>query len=102
MAIKISEIRDPVFEIELPGGGLKQLDPWKVAEQLEKVTEGDGVYDNIRVSFGFPTEAEVASSAVEPKPHLLSRNQCLALKVELYKFIDGMEITKKLKGFRQG
>lgn len=96
-AIKLKDITQPVFEIELHDGNVKKYDPWKLQNALAEVhgtTVGqpDAMYDGIRKTFGFPTEAE----AKESGQYTLSCHDCLEVENALGEYVDSLPVSKKI------
>lgn len=110
--IKLSAIKDPVFEVELPDGTVRKYDPWELSAKLakadESATDMEDAFERTRQVFGLPTGKEVeearqrnaeprAADAPAPvEPYTLSRHACVHLKAELMQFIEGLDESKKL------
>ena len=103
MALKLNEIKDPVFEVDLGNGDVRRYDPFAIAEKMETVKNVDGSepnssegYDRIRTIFGFPTQAEY-DAAPEPKPFTPSRHQVQWLSASIGEFIANLAVSKKIQ-----
>jgi hypothetical protein len=100
--LKLTAITDPKYQIELPSGEVRDIDPWKFSKDVEEygAKDSSSTYDAIRKAAGFPTQAEIdahVETPESPKPFTLSMHQCMEIQANILEFIDGLDVSKKLQ-----
>ena len=100
--IKLTEIKEPRFQIELPDGTVREYDPWEMTAKLADAEKAsvdiEQSFDLTRSAFGFPVAADVAAAKASgaPVPFTLTRHQTVAVKAALGEFLKELDVSKKL------
>src|ERR1700734_547752 len=89
--LKLKEIKDPQFELEITDGDCRSFDAWKVQEDfnryLAEFKDDPGcTYKAIRKAFGMPLNDEEGT---------FTRNQCLVILDALTEFLESLPVSKK-------
>ena len=110
MAFKLSDVKEPRFEVEFLDGHVESYDPWEVAMRVSSidlskdVINGEETFDLIRAAFRTPTSAErqkLLDADPAAKVTFLSMHQCMELQTAVVQFIEGLDVVKKAVGLSQ-
>ncbi len=93
--IKLAEITEPKYQIQLPDGSIKEYDPWLTVEVMREKNIMPMQADEIRAVFGFPKQAE-ADGKFTPTPTM-----CAEIYADLQAYIESTSAVKKLTGLMQ-
>lgn len=84
--LKLSEIKEPRFEVQIGDGEVKSFDPWELSGKLEQAGKLDSSID------GQVKAVREATGIEQLTPHA-----CMILVATLGEFVAGLDVTKKLK-----
>lgn len=98
--IRLVDVADAVFSLELPGGEKRDYDVYELSAKLtaaDRRITGENLlpeqaWDLIREAFGFPAEASKGDGFT------LSRRMCEMLPVEVMKTVNSLQEKKDFFG----
>jgi hypothetical protein len=87
----LSEAKEPKFELQLTKESeVKSFDPWALSADVERLTLA-------REQEQSPQDAAIAAVREAVGIAELTASQCMAVQVALVEFIEGLDVSKKLR-----